>query len=157
MHPDHREAKKKFTNEIAIADRIETVLTYPRKPELLRDSLAVEGDRRSSQRAGTEWQNIRSCIAITEAFSVAAESFNLRQQIMREKNWLSTLQVGITRHDNIDVLLRKIEQCGLQRAKSGTQLRNLCFDVEPQIERDLIVPAARGVKFRSRDANSLRQ
>src|SRR5439155_22995649 len=96
-----------------------------------------------------------ACFA--QALAVAFERLDLRQQIMREKNWLSTLQVRITRHDNIDMLLREIEQRGLQRAKPDTQLRNLRFDVETQIERDLIVPAARGVKFRSRDANSLRQ
>ncbi len=33
---------------------------------------------------------------------------------MREENWQGTLQVGITRHDNIDMLLREIEQRGLQ-------------------------------------------
>ena len=76
---------------------------------------------------------------------------------MREENWLGTLQVRITRHDNIDMLLREIEQRGLQRAKPGIQLRNLRFDVKTQIERDLIVPAARGVKLRACGANSLRQ
>src|SRR5438874_3809470 len=157
MHSDHRQAKKKFANEIAVADRIETVLTDARKPELLRHYLAVEDDCRSSQRAGTERQNIRSCIAITDAFRVARKSFNLRQQIMREKNWLGTLQVRIARHDTIDMLSCEIEQSGLQRAKSGTQFCNLGFDVETQIERDLIIPAARGVKFPSGRANSLRQ
>lgn len=110
-----------------------------------------------NQRAGTERQNIRSCIAITETFRIALESFNLRQQIMREKNWLSTLQVRITRHDNIDMLLGEIEQRGLQRAKPCTQLRNLRFDVKTQIERDLIVPTACGVKLRTRGADSFHE
>src|SRR6266566_6938664 len=114
MHSNHRKAKKKFANKIAITDRIETVLTHARKPELARDQLAIKDDCRSSQRAGTEWQNIGSRIAITKTFRVALECFDLRQQIMRQENWLGTLQVRITGHDNIDMLLGEIEQRGLQ-------------------------------------------
>src|SRR5260370_18134290 len=130
MHSNHRKAKKKFTNKIAIADRIETVLTDARKPELARDQLAVEDDCRSSQRGGTEWQNIGSHIAITETFRVALECFDLRQQIMRQENWLGTLQMGVTGHDNIDMLLGEIEQRRLQYAKTRADPCNLRFPLK---------------------------
>ena len=114
MHSNHRKAKKKFANEIAIADRIETVLTHARKPELARNQLAVEDDCRSSQCAGTERQNIGSRLAITKTFRVALECFDLRQQIMCEKDRLCALQMCVAGHDHIDMLLGEIEQRGLQ-------------------------------------------
>ena len=114
MHPDHRQAKKKFTDKIAIADRIETVLAHPGKAELARDRLSIEDDCRSSQCAGPEWQDIRSRIAITKTFRVTLEGFDLGKLIIREKNRLCALQMRVTRHHNIDVLLREIEQRGLQ-------------------------------------------
>src|SRR5260370_12549802 len=113
MHSDPRKAKKKFANKIAITDRIETVLTHARKPELARNQLAVEDDCRSSQCAGTERQNIGSRSAITEAFRVALKCFDLRQQIMREKDRLCAFQICVTRHDNIDMFPGGIVRRGL--------------------------------------------
>ena len=45
---------------------------------------------------------------------VALDRLDLCQQVMREKDWLRALQMCVTRHDNIEMLLREIKQHGLQ-------------------------------------------
>jgi hypothetical protein len=157
METDHGKAKKKFGDEIAIADRIDAVLTNARKTELTGDERSIQDDSRSGERTRSEGQNICSSQAITEPVRVALERFDLGKHVMSEKDRLGALQMRVTRHDNIDMLLREMEQRALQRAKAGPDLSYLRLDVEPQIERGLIVAAARGVQFRARDADSFRQ
>src|SRR5205823_3695752 len=113
------------------------------------DDFPIEDDCRSSQRAGTERQHICSRIAITKTLHVALERFDLRQQIMREKDWLRALQMRVTGHHKIHMLLREIKQRGLQRAKTSRDFCNLRFHIKTKIERDLIVAAACGVQLRT--------
>ena len=76
---------------------------------------------------------------------------------MREKNWLGTLQMRVTGHHNIEMLLGKIEQRDLQSAQMGVHLAALLFHIKPKIQRNLIVPAARGVQLRAGSAYSFRE
>ncbi len=55
------------------------------------------------------------------------------------------------------MLFGEIEQRGLQRAKTGAQRAILSFHIQPQIKRDLIVPAARGVKLPAGRADPFRE
>ncbi len=114
MHSDNRKTEKEFAGKIAIADSVETVLTDARETKLTRNRLSIEHDGRSRERAGTKRKNIGSSPAIAEALDIALECFDLREQVMREKDRLRPLQMGVARHDNIDMLAREIEQCGLQ-------------------------------------------
>src|SRR5207247_2714909 len=66
MKAHHRETKKKFTDKVAIADRIETILTSTRKPEFARDQFAIENDSRPGKRTGAQRANIRPPPASTQ-------------------------------------------------------------------------------------------
>src|SRR5437870_1330365 len=76
---------------------------------------------------------------------------------MREKDRLSALQMGVTGHDNIDMLLGDLERRSLQRAKMRIDFGDLRLDVKPEIDRDLIVAAAGGVELRAGGPNSFRK
>jgi hypothetical protein len=54
METDHGKAKKKFSDEIAIADSIDAVLTNARKTELTGDERSIQNDSRSGERTRSE-------------------------------------------------------------------------------------------------------
>ena len=76
---------------------------------------------------------------------------------MRKSYRLGALQMRVTRHHQIEILFSKIEQRGLQISQATRYFCNLCFYIEPKIERNLVVPAARGMKLRARGTDSLRK
>src|SRR5439155_27295233 len=125
--------------------------------EFARDTFAIENDGGSSEGAGAKWKNIRSNQAITKTLSVAFKSFDLAEQVMRESDWLGTLQMCVARHDNIEMLFGEIKQRDLQSTKLGTHLAALRFHIKPKIERNLVVSAARGVQLRTGGADSFRE
>lgn len=160
MQTDHCETKKKFADKIPIAHGIDAILTDASETELARDAFAIENDCRSSEGAGTKRENICSRQAITKALCVAFKSFNLPEQVMSERDRLGALQMRVTGHHRIDRAiagLGKIEQRSLQISQTVRHFHNLGFYIKPKIERNLIVPAARGVKLPANGANSFRE
>jgi hypothetical protein len=63
----------------------------------------------------------------------------------------------IARHQNILVDLGQSQQRRLQGAQALADFRRLRLHIKPQIERDLIVPAARRVQLRPRRADAFGQ
>src|SRR5436190_5303669 len=157
MHPDYGETKKKLADKIAITHRINAVLTEARKTELARDQFAINDNGRSSERAGTERENISPRETISKTTVIALECFDLCEQVMGKKDWLGALQMSVTGHDKIDMFFGETKQGALQIPQARRHFRDLRLDVETQIERDLIVAAARRVQFRTSGANSFRQ
>jgi hypothetical protein len=76
MHPDHGKAEKEFANEIAIAYRINAVLTEAGETEFPRDQLSIQNNGRSSERAGTKRENVRARKTIPKAIRVAFKCFD---------------------------------------------------------------------------------
>src|SRR5437773_3744342 len=157
MQANHGETKQKFADEIAIAYGIHAVLADARKAKLACDASAVQNDCRSSERAGTKRENICSDEAIAKALRVAFKSFDLSEQVMAERDRLGALQMRVTGHQQIDVLLSEAEQRGLQISQPIRDFCDLGFYIKPKIERHLIVPAARGMKLSADGAKSFCQ
>ena len=83
MHADHGQAEEKLSHEIAIPDRVETVLAELRETEFARDRFAVEDDGRAGDGAGTERENVRAPGAIDDSGVIAFERFDVGEEIMR--------------------------------------------------------------------------
>ena len=149
MHPDHRETKQKFANEVAIADCIETILAEVSKSEFACDQFAIKDDAGTGERAGAERQNVSSFQTIIKAFEIARERFDLAQQIVREQNRLGALQMRVAGHNKIDMLFGEIDERRLQFLELRRRLAGLFFDVKPEVERNLVVAAARRVQLRA--------
>jgi hypothetical protein len=67
------------------------------------------------------------------------------------------LQVGVARHDDLFILLRELEHGDLNGTYLCQDSFDLTLDEEAQIQRDLIVAAARGVQFPGHSSNPLCQ
>src|SRR5207253_11009504 len=85
------------------------------------------------------------------------QNFDIGQQLMRKQHWLRPLCMRIARHYGVDVVSGASDQRRLERSSSREQLRPGLLDVQTQVERDLVVAAAAGVKFASQRADLLNQ
>src|SRR5438552_8533134 len=157
MQSTYGETKKEFAHEIAIADRVDTVLAYARKAERECQKFLIERNGRSCERTGTERENVGPIQTIAQPFCVALKCFDLPKQVMRKSDGLCALQVCVAGHHHLEMFFGEIEQRSLQTPQARRDFRDLSFDVKPQVERDLVVPAPRGVQFRASGTDSFRQ
>src|SRR5437870_532466 len=157
MQSTYGETKKEFAHEIAIADRVDTVLAYARKAERACQKFLIERNGRSCERTGTERENVGPIQTIAQPFCVALKCFDLPKQVMRKSDGLCALQVCVAGHHHLEMFFGEIEQRSLQTPQARRDFRDLSFDVKPQVERDLVVPAPRGVQFRASGTDSFRQ
>ena len=74
-----------------------------------------------------------------------------------EGHRLRPLQMGVAGHDRVEVLRRPIAQLQNEREQQGFDLLCLLPQRQPQVERDLVVAAARGVQALARAADPLRE
>ena len=114
---------------------------------MTRNQFALENNRRSSERAGTERQNVYARRAVAETIRIAVERFHLREKVVREKNGLGTLQMRIAGHDKIDMVISEIEQRGLQRAQPRDCFRDLGLYIKTQIECNLVIATSRSMQL----------
>lgn len=66
---------------------------------------------------------------------------------MRERHRLGALQVSVTWHYRVLIVLRGFHQRRLQLAVSRQQLANGIFAPQFQVSRDLVITATPGVQF----------
>ena len=89
MKTHHREAKKKFTDEVAIADGIETVLTNTRKSEFAREQsvslIETLADRLATHLLGT--------------FAIQKITIELRKFVLEDAKYAS---VTVTRSASVN-------------------------------------------------------
>ncbi len=82
----------------------------PSKPSSCGHEFAVDRVGGAGQRGGAERQAVDALAAVGEALGIAAEHFEIGQQVMAESDRLGDLQVGEAGHDGVGVLLGQIEQ-----------------------------------------------
>src|SRR4029079_18688853 len=88
--------------EVAVCDRVERVA------ELLRGR--GQRQRRAGERAGAEWTRLGGRCGWCEADEVALEHLTPREQVVPDRDRLSTLQVRVAGHRRLGVRLGEIEQ-----------------------------------------------
>lgn len=76
---------------------------------------------------------------------------------MRQEDRLRTLKMRISRHDDVDVILRRCDEPALERAYPVHHGMDGPPEPEPDVERNLVIAAARSVEFSSRGADFLNQ
>src|SRR5271154_4445333 len=114
MHRQRGKCKEIFECKVAIADRVQTVGCDARKTEVARKGLAIDGERTSGKRAGSEWACVGTQSRRQEALCVAIECFSVRKQPMRKKNWLGVLHMSGARHGNAEVPLCLLGNCAFE-------------------------------------------
>ena len=109
---------------------------------------AVDRKRRSRQRAGPQRQNIDPFQRFAKALAVALEHIVVGKQMMREQHRLRPLQVRVSRHDHIEMSFRRTRRArAAERSKPSMTNSTSSRKIQPHVERDLIVAAARRVQL----------
>jgi hypothetical protein len=105
---------EEFEREIARRDRVEGIRHWPVEAQRLGRHGAVDRERCAGEGGSTERRFIEPLAAIGQTAAVAAEHFDIGQQMMAEGHRLGRLEMGKARHDRVGVLLGFGDQDALQ-------------------------------------------
>ena len=117
-----------------------------------RDEFAIEQDRRAGDGAGAERQDVHPLAGIGEPAEIALEHLHVGEQMMREIDRLRALQMRVAGNDDVAMPRAEIHERALQVAQAASAIASHSVaQIEPEIERDLVVADARGVQLRAGD------
>lgn len=142
MHGEDREVRNELDCEVAVGDGVHAVAGDPAETEFLADPLAVDRQCAAGDRAGAERHDVDPFAAAGEPFRVAVEHLDIGEQMVREKHRLRVLQVREAGHDRARMGVGLRDQRPLKMAELRDQGVDFAAQVEPDIERDLVVAAA---------------
>ena len=109
--------------------------------------LAVDFIRRTGQRAAAQRADVQTLQGILQTAFVTRQHLNVGQTPVRKGHRLRALQVGITRHHRVLIILCGLHKRGLQLTVSRQQLANGLFTPQLQVGGDLVVTATAGVQL----------
>jgi hypothetical protein len=144
---DERGIEQKLGDEIAVTHRVQTVFAHARKAQFAREEFAINAERVARERACAQRQNRNARYAIVQARAITREHPKVRQQPVREQNRLRALQVRVTGHQHVEVLLSLFDECRLEIGELRLETRDRIEDEEARVGSHLIVAAAPGVQL----------
>ena len=95
--------------------------------------------------------------AFRQPFAVAQKHLRVGHQVVRQRHRLRPLQVRVARHDGVQMLFRHIAQRLYHRRAARARGLDFVGQVQPQIQRHLVVAAARRVQLFARLADAAGQ
>ena len=134
-------------DEISIADGIERVCSRRRKSKVMRQVIAVDGICSSSKSARSQWTESGANRCVIESISVTEQHFDICHAPMTEKNWLSTLQMRVTREESFAFAFCQREKASNRSFDFILSICNLLESPESQISCNLVITTATCVQF----------
>ncbi len=110
VHGRERADVREVRDEIAIGDGVDAVAEGARETELPRYGLGVDRVWHTGQRAGTERRHRRALARLIRTHAIAPQRFNVRQQVVRERNGLCALQVRVPGHHCVGLVRRPLDE-----------------------------------------------
>ncbi len=136
---------EEIQREIAVAGNVHAVARDGVETQIARHGLAVERETAAGQRAGAERQHVGAPPGFAEAFEIAREHFEIRQQIVRPQHRLRAPHVRIARNHGVGIAAGQLEQRPHQAGEQAARAVAFVAQPQPRVERDLLVAAAAGV------------
>ena len=116
------------------------------KVEQLGHILPVDGEGGPGQGTGAERQDVDPLEAVLHPPLVPLEHLHVGEHVVGEEDRLGGLQVGVARHDDVEVALRLADERVDQQVEIGGDLDDLVPQVEADIQRHLVVAGAAGME-----------
>jgi hypothetical protein len=85
--------------------------------------------------------------SVAEAFTVALEHFDEREEVMGEVNRLGALEMGVTGDENGGVFAAEFDEDVLELADLAFETDDFVAEPHPEVHGDLVIAGASGVKF----------
>ena len=103
-------AAEEFEAEITVRDGVEAVGRYFGEVEQFGRDLAIDRIGRPGKRRRTERHDVGPFQPVLHPFRVARKHLVVGHQMVSEQHRLGPLQMGVTRHDDIDGLLGQFDK-----------------------------------------------
>ena len=132
---------------VAVGHAVQAVTGGGGKAQPACQLFTVDFIRRTGQRAAAQRADVQTFQGILQTAFVTRQHLDVGQTPVREGHRLGALQVGITRHHRVLVVLRGLHQRALQLTVSRQQFANGIFAPQLQIGGDLVVTAAAGMQL----------
>ena len=109
---------------------------------------AIDRERRAGERARAQRRFIETPARIGEPSTVAAQHFDIGEEVMSEGDGLADLQMGEAGHDRGGMALGLLDQSGPAQRPPVSRSKPVDRVAHPEakIGRDLVVARARGVE-----------
>ena len=155
VHLGERRDEQRLGDEVTVGDRVERVVERGREAELVGDELRIERQARTRERARAERRHVGALEAVAPAIEIAAQRPEVREQMMREQHRLRALEVRVAGEVHVGGFLGPPHEHLLQLVDAPHLRETFAAQVQPHVERDLIVAAAAGVQLRAGRARDL--
>ncbi|SUX76381.1 Uncharacterised protein [Citrobacter freundii] len=99
---------------VTVRNTVQAVTRRRGKAQPTGQLLAIDFIRRTRQRAAAQWTDVQTLERILQTALVTRQHFDIGQTPMSKRHRLRTLQVGVTRHDGVLVILCRHHQRTLQ-------------------------------------------
>ena len=139
MHHQHRAGGEKLHAEVPVGYAVHAVESHGGEAQLLGLPHPVDGEGGARQRAAPDGGDVHAPGGVVQPSHVTLQHHGVGHEMVAEGDALGPLHVGIARHDGVLVLLRLVGEDGQQRQHQTADGGDLLPQVQPQIQRHLIV------------------
>ena len=154
VHHSQRRRVQERRDEIAVARRVDAVEHDARETETRGEGVHVDRVARAGNGAGTERQLVGFGEHRREPAMIAAQRGGVREEEVRGQHRLRAAQVRVRRHQRIGRGLGLVGEHGRRAPRcAALDLGNPALQVEPEIDRDLLVARPAGVQAAAGVAN----
>ena len=157
MHHQRRTGRQQLHAEVTVGHAVQTVQRDLGEAQLRRLIFPVDGEGGARQGAAPDGGHVHALGGVVQAADIPLEHHGVGHEVVAEGDGLCPLQMGVAGHDGGLVLLRLpgdgLQQSQHQCADGG----DLLPQIQPQIQRHLIVSGSGGVELLAHVAQPLRQ
>ena len=154
VRSEHGAGEGEFEVQIPVRNGVHAVASDNRlarlgvdEPELLRAEESVYRQRRSRNRPASQRRDVGGVRAEFEAFDVAREHLDPRENVVRRADGLGALHMGVSWDQNVLVRVRQIDKIFQRPANFPDELGAGVLEEKAHVGRDLVVAAAGGVEL----------
>ncbi len=154
MHHSHRTRVFQVEQEVAVGHRVKRIRDNARKAQVfshLRTVDGVTGTRQGRSPKGVECGLI---VGFRDAIEVACKHPEVSQHVVAKQHRLGMLKMGITRHNDVIVVLGKTYQYALERPQRTPYFVCQIRRHHARVERHLVVAATTRMQACARFANA---
>ena len=153
MRTDERQHEQHFGDEVTVAGHVEGVAGDRAEAQRLLEQHPVHGESRAGERARAERQLGHTAAGVGEALAVAHQRPGVGEQHVAPAHGLGPLAVGVPGEQDVDALLRLLDEHAAHGGEVGVELIDGVEGPEPQIGGHLVVAGAAGVELARRGAD----
>ncbi len=147
VHAEDGRMGEELQDEVAVGNGVHAVRAGAVESEIPGERRPVDGERGPGQGRGSERHDVDPREAPTTTLAVARQHEHVREQVVGEQDRLGALQMRVPGHRAVRMRLGAFHQRSLRLGNAPVDAADDVAEVQPLIERDLVVPGASCVEL----------